>query len=364
MYISCYNAYSESTGRDKATDALRQLVDPTRHSIHLSDVDVPSAVREIQRLFDWTPGETYSNKSITFLKDIRVTIDRNSASLAEILADLCSQTGLHTYKVFENIGIYGGIGHEEIGGRGLTFAKDGVLLLLSFNSRLSFIESAEPKTYRIFPCIVTAIPWLYNSYTQLRLDEIVYPDGTRLDNLGEKSIFFNIPFEPLVRNHGCIDRIRGLLTIYLPVSVVSKELPFIEKQIPFEEQGTNHFLRVTQLDRTDDGWTLSVEYGYFSSKEDDGSLYYGDVKVLDTTGSVMQGNVKVTGGGTHSSGEWKSRIYEEFQSFEIDYPVRPFSVRWTYAEVTEEYRIPVLFTNCRVPDIIWNSVKKKSQETP
>ncbi len=352
-----------------ATEARRQLLAPARHDMHLSDVDVPTALREIHKLFGWSHDpETNIERDEAFVKDVRVTINRDDASLAEIFADLCNQTGFMIYEDFIYVGIYGEVGKEETGGRNLAYAKDGLLLILSFSQ----FSQEEPRNYYIHTHVVDSVPWLYHDGARLQIDELIYSDGTRLANLGEDTSFCNIPLAPLVANHGKIERISGILSIQLPLSVVVRHIPLAPGKVPIAirhipleprkvaivESGAHNYIRVIRLDEVQGTWTLECEYGHYSLKQDDLRLDFGHVDVLDAKGTVMQGTYKSVGGGPSGPPDPDS-VTRKCKSFEMEYKVRPSAIRWTYADATEEYRIPVQFKNCRVPDIIWNPSNDK-----
>ncbi len=346
----CQNVPCVKVADERATEARRQLLAPERHDIHLSGADVPTALRKIHELFGWSPDpETNIERDEAFVKDVRVTINRNDASLAEVFADLCNQTGFKIYEDFIYVGIYGAVGKEETGGRNLAYAKDGLLLILSFS--LFFQE--EPRNYSIFPRVVDSVPWLYHDGARLQIDELKYPDGTRLTNLGEDTSFCDIPLAPLVANHGLIEKISGTLSIQLPLSVVVRQFPLDIGKVPMVESGAHNYVRVIRLDEAHGTWTLECEYGHYSLKQDDLRLDFGYIDVLDTEGAVMQGTYKSVGGGPSGPPDPDS-VTRECKAFEKEYKVRPSAIRWTYVETSEEYRIPVRFDGCRVPDIIWS----------
>ena len=54
--VGCQSIPRVKASDKLASEAREQLLAPPRHEIHLSRVDVPTAVREIQQTYDWTPG--------------------------------------------------------------------------------------------------------------------------------------------------------------------------------------------------------------------------------------------------------------------------------------------------------------------
>ncbi len=111
---------------------------------------------------------------------------------------------------------------------------------------------------------------------------------------------------------------------------------------------------------SEEGWrALAVEYGYCPTW-DKSDLDYGHVEALDAAGAVMPGVVSSVGGGSQGCG-LRPKLSEHFESFETAYPARPSAIRWTYVDEAEEYRIPVLFTDCRLPDTFWNRPEEEEE---
>jgi hypothetical protein len=143
--------------------------------------------------------------------------------------------------------------------------------------------------------------------------------------------------------------IGGTLWIQLPTRVAVQVVSLQSETIPQEQRREHHFLRITEFKETENGWRLSYEFGHCSLEREELRLDYGHVDVLNESGSVMRGHVKSAGRG----GGWQSSTNESSQTFQIEYPTRPASVRWTYVTHTKEHRIPVRFVDCRVPDVLW-----------
>lgn len=355
LCVGCRTLPNVKVSDKLASEARQQLLAPPRHKIRLSMVDVPAAVRKIQQTYGWTQKrDMHLEKDFGCVKDVRVTIDREAGSLAEVLGDLCRQTGFSAFEDFDTVGIYGAIGYEETGGRNLAVARGGLLVLLHFAD----FQDDKAKTYSIFPDVIDAVQWLYHGDARLRIDELLYPDGTRIENLPESSFVSGLRFEPLVANRGIIKSIRGTLSLQLPLRVAVENVALAPGTLPKEQRRGHHFVRIKELEETKEGWLLACEFGYCSLDREELRLDYGHVDVLDEDAVPMDGRIQSVGSGG-------SGMEEGYKTFEVEYRTRPTSIRWTYVTEAETYSIPFHFTDCRVPDVIWkqDEREKKAQQS-
>lgn len=328
--------------------AMQQLHDPIRHDIHLAGADISTAVTVLSSLYSWFPNTNLlSPMTIARLDGLSIDIDMQQASLAEVLAFLCNQTGMRVSKRFENLGIYGGIGREEIGGRNLVCAEDGLLMILSASRFLPDTTSS----YSIHANVVSSVPWITHNDARFDLRALCYPDGTTLTNLGVNKAF-RLSLDPLVSNSGNIASIEGIFQIPIPMRAVTQNIFLEHVELPHEERADNHLIRINSITNTDAGWILSYEYGFFTIGNDQPDYDYGHVDVIDINGQLLLGGDQRPG----SSGFWADGIIasnESCRTLRATYQAEPRALQWTYVAESRELSIPCVFTNCRIPDVIW-----------
>lgn len=329
-------------------NAMHQLLDPIRHDINLSGVDVSTAVKEISSQFGWLPNTNlYSPKTIALLNNLCIDIDIQKGSLSEVLACLCNQTGMHIFQRIENLGIYGSIDRKETGGRNLACAKDGLLMILSASRFLPDTTAS----YSIHANVVSSVPWLTHNDARFDLRALCYPDGTTLTNLGVNKVF-RLSLDPLVANSGNITSIEGIFQIPIPMRAVTQNIFLEHVELPHEERADNHLIRINSITNTDAGWILSYEYGFFTIGDDQPDHDYGHVDVIDINGQLLLGGDQRPG----SSGFWADGIIasnESCRTLRATYQAEPRALQWTYLAESRELSIPCIYTNCRIPDVIW-----------
>lgn len=343
-----------------AAEGRQQLLVPVRKPVHLRNVDVPTAIQEIQKVFPWVLDDGLSEDDEEFVKDIRVSIDRDRGSLAEVLADLCSQTGLHIFEDLGSISIGGAIGYEETGRRNFAFGTNGILFLLDAHE---IIEEGR-STFLLYPSVRSHIPWLHLDDSRFRIDELAYPDGTRLGPFKEESFVSDIPMAPLAANKGRIQKIKGELFVQLPVKVIRRDIPIVKKRIPYEVMSDDHYMKIVGLIKTNTGWKLSIEYGNLSKDQPSESLPSAHVDALGWHGKPLKGFIWSIGQGSSNIGLNDPYGWRESWTLEAEYQELPRTVRWTYVKEGERHCIPFQLIDCRVPDIIWDPSRARKTQLP
>ena len=329
----------------KVVSARRLILNPERHPVKLVGADVAATLGALRQTFNWNPAELAAADKLC-LKSVRVTMDLENASLAEVLACLGSQTGIGVYENFRNLYVSGAWGQMPKGGQGLSQARAGALLELDLSK-----ESLKDNPNAT--CILryrasTAVPWLSHDDARLRLDETVFADGSTVAGLGVEDHFFPLRLASVVANRGRIKVIKGQLTLQLPMTIGDRVISLgPDHDFPaVMETESGHFFERPSLEQTPGGWKLSVAWGVTGGWRV--GAEHGWVGALDADGSVLDGEVTSSGGGSNLSG-----VQRHGRSMTKVFTKRPAAIRWTYPDLTEDYAFPVEFRDVQFPAAIW-----------
>jgi hypothetical protein len=330
-------------------NARRKLLNPQRQNIEIKDIGALEAIEIIKKQYGWNVDPIHKTDR-KLIKYIHVTISLKDASLIDAISALCNQTGLSMYRNIDYVGIFGASDKRESGGKNLTFSSGGFCFNLSFDNNVFSINKDATPSYSVSLRTISNVNWFTFSDPVFKFDifDYLYPDGESLNLKPVEGwiMIRELPVRDLAVNGGLISKVKGVVSLNLPLSVNLHEINLKEKNIQHNIKDGNSFLEIKEFIQYENCWMLAYEHGYYGDPRTGTS---GFVEILDDNLKITEGKFLSSGGG---GGYRNSKKYESDTAY-TRFNEKPYKLRWIITTETEKRIIPIAYSNLRVPDIIW-----------
>ena len=184
--------------------------------------------------------------------------------------------------------------------------------------------------------------WFASSDSPEKITQLTYPNGKTIRFGPEKNSYrrVKLPLRELAFNQGRIAKVKGVMSVDIPIEVKLHEVLLHETKMPTEHKDGVNFLKKIELSKKGIEWFLSYDYGFSGERG-----HKGLVETIDSNFNILKGDCL--------SSAARLGVVGDYSLMEYSYSKRPFKLRWVVFSKFEKIEIPVEFSDVLVPNKVW-----------